>query len=180
MTREVFNRGMQALADAWPARGATKGTFEVYWMVLREVHDSVFEAALMGCLRECTFFPVPAEILARAEQVLTDAGVLPKLPEAAWEELMEAVKGPRRYYEENDGWGFVYDHGFSSPAIYEACEAVGGLRQIAMTERDEMPFVRKRFMDHYEPRRRRVVTYDTHLLASPLPTARQLTEGVTA
>lgn len=168
MTRQNFNRGMALLEATWPDRAPTTDTLSAYWLVLQELHDTTFEACIARCLRECTFYPRPAEILARAEELLTDGGILPKSPENAWDEIMWAISGPRRYTQDaiEDGW--EYDHEFSSEAVSEACRMVGGLKRVGMTELRELPFVRKQFLEGYEGHRRRAVRYDG-LMGAPLP-----------
>ena len=64
MTRETFNEGFAALFNAYvyAQERTTKESEEVYWMMLREIPDAVFNDAVRHCLGSCKFFPTISEL----------------------------------------------------------------------------------------------------------------------
>ena len=97
MQRETFNQTMKLLVATWPERSPSKETLAAYWLALQHLDDTAFKQAAHRCLQECTFFPKPAEIIARIA-----APKLYELPPLAWDELTpreQAALGPRETYE---------------------------------------------------------------------------------
>lgn len=97
MRRETFNQTMMLLAAIWPERSPSKETLAAYWLALSHLPDDAFRQAAHRCIQECTFFPKPAEILARV-----DGPIWRELPPLTWDELtpMEQARlGPREAYE---------------------------------------------------------------------------------
>lgn len=176
MTQEVFDQAMGLLASTWPERGPTTETLAAYQLALGHLHDSTFTAAVADCLRTCTFYPKPAELLERAEALLTDAGLLPKRADAAWAEVLDAVHGPAHM----TATGWEYEHTWTSPAIAEAMDLVGGLACIGQTQADDLPFLRKRFVEAYEQTRQRAVKYEPAAMAQALPAGQRQLEGAQA
>lgn len=162
MERKTFIQGMALFAATWPDRAPTKDTLSAYWLALSDLADDVFTEACKRCLRECTFYPKPAEILARAKEALTAAGAMPLEPEPAWEEVLVVLRNQWSPYKSVT---VVY----SDPAIEEAVRSVGGLGRIAMTDKDELPFVRKDFLERYRILRQRRIDTDPSLMRQSLP-----------
>lgn len=168
MTNESFDRGMAELVANWPDRKPTEMTFAVYREALDEMSDSVFEAAVMACIRGCKFFPVPAEIREKALEVLGAAGQLPPDGEAAWETVLASLKN----YSTEHGWAGPWRDGLRlydgecplSDEVMAAVNAAGGLRRIATCDMHELAFCRRDFLASYDARRQR--TLATGALAS--------------
>src|SRR5579885_967605 len=105
MNKASFHAGMKLLADTWPERSPDADTLSAYWLVLEPLHDSAFEAAIAACLRSCTYYPKPAQILSKAQEALTAAGVLPSHGEEAWAELLSLL----HHWSPDNGWCAPYD-----------------------------------------------------------------------
>ena len=156
VTEETFAKGMRMLAATWPDRSPSKDTLAAYWMAIGHVDDTVFMQAAGMCLRECTFYPKPAEILQRVERILANAGALPMEPETAWSHVMGNLRAREAELENN--------------AIQRAVREVGGLRRIGQANVDsELPFIRRDFINRYTELRRRMIAEDTSLTAQALP-----------
>lgn len=63
MTREEFNQGFAALANAFPnSDRSIEATQEIYWQMLQEIPAEIWAEGIKDCLREKTFFPTIHEI----------------------------------------------------------------------------------------------------------------------
>lgn len=62
MDRVVFNLSWAALINAFPNSKVTPESQDVYWTMLKEVPDDLFDRGVKKCLAECTFFPTIHEI----------------------------------------------------------------------------------------------------------------------
>lgn len=176
MTRKTFNEHMALLAATWPERAPSKETLAAYWLALADLDDSTFQVVIAHCVRECTFYPKPVEIRRAAEAALIAHGQLPPDGETAWASVLAA----RRDYDTDNGWvGVVpgYEHlgrlsgGYVPcplrPAIYEAVRAVGGMERICCTKNDGLGYLRREFLEEYQPIRARLLR-DGHLLGQAL------------
>lgn len=164
MTNEAFDRGMAQMAATWPDRERTPATFAVYRDALDDMSDSVFEAAVKVCVKGCKFFPVPAEIREKAMEILGAAGLLPKTGEQAWERLVSLL--PK--YSVDNGW---YNCTAKSPLddmTEQAVRAMGGMRRICNCDLHDLGFLRREFLEYYEPKRHQELEYGQNLLAQPL------------
>lgn len=159
MTRDAFTAGMARLIATWPDRSPSAATHAAYWEACCHLDDTVWAEAVKRCLRECTFFPVPAEILARGESALATAGLLPPEPDDAWGWLLARAQGRSRPSDSR------YEH----PDIKRAMSEIGGLRALMMAENDEVPWLRKTFVARYGEYRRRRIAQELSLMAQPLP-----------
>lgn len=156
MKNDTFTSGMKLLAATWPDRSPSKDTLAAYWMAVGHVDDAVFMQAAGMCLRECTFYPKPAEILQRVERILANAGALPMEPETAWSHVMGNLRS-REAELDNE-------------AIQRVVRELGGIRRIGQANVDsELPFIRRDFISRYAELRRRMIAEDTTLTAQALP-----------
>lgn len=163
MTGDAFQRGMAQLTAMWPDRSPSPATVAVYAEALSHLHDTTFLAAIGRCLRECRFFPVPAEILSRVDELLTDAGCLPDAPEVAWQRVQSAIRG---YYP---GSPSGLDGG-----VLSIVRQMGGVHNLAMAEGEyEQARQRKEFLALYAEARRRIVYLTPEALGQALPAPRQ-------
>lgn len=64
MTQETFNRGFAALFNAYvyAQERTTKESEGVYWMMLKDIPDEIFNKAVRQCLASGKFFPTIAEL----------------------------------------------------------------------------------------------------------------------
>ena len=188
MTKETFNHGMTALAATWPERKATADTLSVYWLMLNQLDDRVFEAAVAACLGTCKFFPVIAELREKAIEALTTAGILPPTGEQAWAQLLDAMRfkrdpatGDYSGWDADNGWVDKYGYTIGAPSplppmVEQAVRAIGGLKRIGDADMHEFGFIRKEFVSYYDHRRETELTYNPAQLGQALP-ALALTDG---
>lgn len=160
MNRESFNQGMKLLSATWPDRSPSAQTMTAYWYALGHLDDSSFGEAVRRCLRECTFFPAPAEILKRAEAALTTAGMLPAEPESVWPRVLSLA---RRWHTA------MAPVEWDDPDVERALREIGGLRAIAMATDDDVTWLRKGFIDRYGIYRQRRIADDLRLMGQALP-----------
>lgn len=164
MQKTTFRSFFDLFNATWPDNKSTKATFGAYWIALGHLDDDVFQQAATQCLRECTFYPKPAEILSRAERILTNAGVLPKEAPEAWNEVMHAVRSM--------GSERAHQYAFSSPDIPQLARECGGFVKIGTCDAErELPFLRKEFISRYEPLRKQRISDQPALMAQALPEA---------
>lgn len=193
MDKSTFSKVMRFFAATWPDRSPTEDTLEAYWLALQHLDDDVFKQAAKRCLRECTFYPKPAEIISRAADILTIAGVLPSEPEAAWLEVQAAAKryewrpmyqpfpdvyAPRpgdedyeEYIRANPSrapWQ-PYWPDWSHAAIGDVVIELGGLERIKGADDKDLGFIRKEFIARYRVLRDRSIAADDVYLAQALP-----------
>jgi hypothetical protein len=150
---------MRLLAATWPDRSPTADTLAAYWLALGHLDDVVFEQTIARCLRECTFWPAPAEILSRAQEILESAGLLPRPPADAWTEVERELRRSGAYGQPE----------WSNPLIGQVVQELGGTRHLALMELDRLAFVRREFVERYDAVRRMAITRDTALMSQSLP-----------
>lgn len=161
MSPDAFQQGMKRLSGMWPDRSPSPETAAVYAEALSHLHDTTFLASIGRCLRECKFFPVPAEILSRADELLTDAGCLPDTPEVAWNRVRSAI---RAYYPGQSSG--LPDN------LLAIVRQMGGIHNLASAEGEyEQSRQRKEFIELYSEARRRIVYLTPTALSQPLPGA---------
>lgn len=160
MDRATFRQGMTLLVSTWPDRSPSPETTTAYFEALRHLHPTVFAEAVMRCIRYCTFFPVPAEIIKHAEAALTAAGLLPLEGESAWINVLNVAK---RWHPA------IEPQVWNSVPLERALRECGGLRAIALADDDDVPWLRKTFVDRYTVYRRREIDDSCELMAQPLP-----------
>jgi hypothetical protein len=62
MTEEKFKLGFAALVNIFTSARIEDATRDIYWQVLREIPDDLWEAGVERSLRTRKFFPAPVEI----------------------------------------------------------------------------------------------------------------------
>jgi len=162
--RKTFEQMMAYFNATWPERAPDAETFAAYWFALSHLDDQVFRLAAQRCVRECTFYPKPAEILARARDILDRAGLLPKSPAEAWAEVETALRRHGAYGAPK----------WSNPQIAETVREFGGVRTLAEMDRDRLAFLRKEWIARYAERREAVLAEDEQLMAQPLPEVKEV------
>ena len=105
-----------------------KALTRIYWELFRKYSDEQIEAACKAALSRCKFFPKPAEI-----EELIPSGVMS--PPAAWGAVMEALEFGRES---------------ADPQVNEAVRRVGGWRYLREKTNDELQWISKRFVEHYQ------------------------------
>lgn len=155
LSREVFKKGMAVLSATWPEKDLPPAAMEAYKMALEDLSDAVFSTAVKRCLKCCTFFPKPAEILKEAADIRGELGEGPPCAEIAWTEVQKRA----RYYSHGGATGTA--GAYSHDAIKQAVEAVGGLYMVMNSE--DNGYIRERFIKAYEVYRQRQMWQDCGL-----------------
>ena len=57
MDRQFFNLQWVALISAFPNSKVTPESQDIYWMMLKDIPEEMFEKGIKKCLTDCTFFP---------------------------------------------------------------------------------------------------------------------------
>jgi len=57
MDREFFNYNWAALISAFPNSKVTPESQDIYWMMLKELPEEMFNKGVKKCLTDCIFFP---------------------------------------------------------------------------------------------------------------------------
>lgn len=113
----------------------TEFMLETYFEIFQDYQDEQFKKAVLDVLKTSKYhtFPKPAEILEFLEGTRDDKALM------AWLKVMEAVqKG-----------GYYASIEFADPIIAHAVNELGGWQWFCCTQKDELPFIQKRFMDLY-------------------------------
>jgi hypothetical protein len=116
---------------------------DAYWLALRNWELADFEAGAAHLMRTSTFMPRPADF-----ETLRKAG-RPTAGEA-WASVLASV---RAGYSRWTGGGVSRDPSFTPPdnvLIDRAVQAIGGYDAIGMSNRDQTPFLERRFCEHYD------------------------------
>jgi len=149
---------MARLAAMWPGRSPDQTTAAVYAEALGHLDDTLWEAAIGLCLRECTFHPVPGEILARVEWLLTEAGMLPETPDDAWARVLQVALSSRPGEVET-----------LPDLAYETVEDLGGIHAMKIAfALGQIERSRRQFLSLYGARRLRLIRRP-ETLAQALP-----------
>ena len=161
MSPQAFSAGIALLEEIYP-KSLSESASGVYNDVCGHLSDDVWIAAIKRVCSTSKFFPVPAEILTAASEVIASAhGVLP--PDEAW----RAVHGVARHW----GQGMSVRDKFDS-ATWQALQAIGGISTVALAEDGaEIGRIERQFREAY----RRLFDNMTGQLAGlPLPDADRL------
>jgi hypothetical protein len=125
-------RILAGLATIKPGAKLTPEAYEVWWMAMQHWPLDEFKAAAAHLARTSEFMPSPYhfEQLRKANR--------PTSGEAFAEAVQHAASGAWRA------------GGTGDPLIDQAVRALGGFRVIAMCEEDKLPFLERRFAEHFE------------------------------
>ena len=68
MTEDVFKLGLASLVNAFPnsSERITRESRDIYWELLRDIPNDLFERGIKKCMAECRFFPTVNDIGERA------------------------------------------------------------------------------------------------------------------
>jgi hypothetical protein len=121
------------LATAEVLRGElSEPAQEMYLSVLMQYDEDQITKALNECVRECRFFPVPADIIERIEGSKKVHAV------AAWDNVLSLVRSRGRNYSGG------FDHQTES-----ALRVIGGWKNLCDTEEKVLSFKMKDFCEAY-------------------------------
>jgi hypothetical protein len=128
--RKGFAAALTELASLKPGAKLTAEQYVAWWNAMREVWTlDDFRAACRRLAREVEFMPSPFHFEQLRKASRPTAG-------EAWALVREAARCGGECPDD--------------PAIAKAVRALGGIRAIGMTNTDQMPFLERRFAEHFE------------------------------
>lgn len=112
---------------------------DAYWLALRDWPFEEFERAAKQLLLTSKFMPRPADFHELRKAALPTAG-------EAWAKVLQHLKGGYRFgaglTPEIEGTGLT-------PQIDRVVASIGGYRALAMMDIDQLPWMERRFAEHY-------------------------------
>lgn len=102
---------------------------DAYWLALRRWSLHEFEQAAGHLMTTSKFMPRPADFNELRKAARPTAG-------EAWAEVLEHIKGG-------------YRSGGLNPETDHAVRTLGGYRALAMLDADQLPWLERRFAEHY-------------------------------
>lgn len=134
LDREKFVKLMTGLCELFN-KTPSEFIYDVYYDVLKNYSYEQVNAAVMNCIKAYKYnlLPKPAEIIEFLEGSKDDKALM------AWLQIKEAIiKG-----------GYYASIEFADPIIAHCINGLGGWQWFCCQQKDEMPFIEKRFMDLY-------------------------------
>lgn len=135
LSDDGFDRAMAVLMAVWPKEIWPHATLRVYRAVVSHLDDDTLLHAVLRCVHTATFVPKPAEILASAHELLSERGDGPPIPEAAWRDVLAAIRRDSTHY--------------LHPTVRYALDACGGLRALGQCSYDSLSHYHARFTAIY-------------------------------
>jgi len=134
LNKEKFVSALTGLCDLY-AKVPSEFIFSSYYEIFKNYTNDEFDRAITKCLKERVYstLPKPAEILEFLEGTRDDKALV------AWLQVMEAVKKG----------GYYTSIEFADPIIAHCVNELGGWQFFCSSQKDELPFIQKRFMDLY-------------------------------
>lgn len=142
-----FLRVLNGLAMIKPGNAKlTEEVLDLWWAAMRDWTIADFKAAATHLAKSVEFMPSPFHF-----EQLRKAG-RPVAGEA-WAAVLEYVRqgtvlwdgGYREFSEKYTNTSLASD-----PVALRAVAALGGFQQVAMCQNDQLPFMERRFCEHYE------------------------------
>lgn len=129
-----FNIVMLGLCEIYNKQ-PSEFLIEMYYNIFHGYHINQFKKAVTGCIKSNKYnvLPKPAEILEFLEGSKEDITLL------AWIYAKEGVQK----------CGYFNTPDFRDPIISHCLEELGGWVKFCSTSLEELPFVKKKFMDYY-------------------------------
>lgn len=137
MKRETFMASLALISTAFD-RKISEPLIEGYWIALRDLTDEELAVATKRALSECTFMPVPAELLGlagRARSLDADAA-------QAWQAVRSAI-------DKHDYLVATIDFGQLVNAVIRNLGGWDTLCRASLSELDNPGWLRKRFDELY-------------------------------
>lgn len=134
LNREKFMEVFTGLCDMY-GKIPSEFMLDTYFSIFQDYTAEEFGNAVQRCLKERVYnnLPKPAEILEFLEGTKDDKAL------TAWLQVMEAVRKG----------GYYASIVFTDPIIPRVVNELGGWQEFCCTQKDELPFIQKRFMDLY-------------------------------
>jgi len=149
LNKDKFIKIMTGLCEVFN-KTPSEFLLDTYYELLKFYSDEQVNSAMMECLKSYKYnlLPKPAEILEFIEGSKDDKALV------AWLQVMEAVKKG----------GYYTSIEFADPIISHCIMQFGGWMQFCSAQKDELPFIEKRFKDYYRLYLRRGITKPIKLI----------------
>lgn len=149
MDKTTFSKGMALLCEVF-VKESTELFLKAYWLVLEDLTDKQFEAAVAGILKNKTFskMPLPAEILELAHGSLEDKALM------ALYKVETAIKK----------YGYYTSVVFDDPVIHMVIAALDDWQSLCLTSIDEWKWRKKEFISLYKTFTHNPVQYPPKLV----------------
>lgn len=125
-----FARILNGLAALKPGKPLTPEALDLFWNAMQDWSIEDFHAAANRLAKECEFMPNPYHFEQLRKAAKPTAG-------EAWARVLAAVRSS------------AYANGLD-PLLDRVAQACGGYRAIGQCTDDGLPFMEKRFVEHYE------------------------------
>lgn len=129
------------IGSAYPNYSPTKETVSVYYELLKDVPFDLLRVATMQCCAEIgrKFAPSVGEILGAVAEIKRQVDGIPSQFEA-WEDLIKAGRGLKRYQQKIDGEDFIVEerYKFLHPLVKTVAEQLGWPDRFPGSSSDEM------------------------------------------
>jgi hypothetical protein len=129
---QKFRELLRAMSRVLPCQSGAEldnPMLDVYWLALRDWPLVDFEGACGHLLKTSKFMPRPCDFTELLKADDLTAG-------EAWALVLEAARGGYECPED--------------PVIQAAVRAIGGIRAIGMSTRENTPHLERRFCEHFE------------------------------
>ena len=130
---QVFSKGMAVLIKLFNKK-MEKQVTQAYWYVLKDYSEEQIQQAFNRALRECKFFPMPAQFIEFIE------GNADEKAERAWIVLMDVI----------EKYGHYYSVVFEDGKIAKAVEVLGGWEYMCSLNIQQLNFKKKEFINIYK------------------------------
>ena len=140
-TQKDIAKLIAVLSAAFPNWSANEFTAEVYYQDLKEYPSDILEAAATMCRTEPgrRFAPSVGEILGAVAEIKRQVDGIPSQFEA-WEDLIKAGRGLKRYQQKIDGEDFIVEerYKFLHPLVKTVAEQLGWPDRFPGSSSEEM------------------------------------------
>ena len=131
-----FIATLMGLAAVKPGKGLTKEAIEIWWLAMESWNLEEFKQAAAHLVRSIEFMPSPFHFEQLRKAGRPTAG-------EAWEKARKACGSAIQC-------GQVTHNGTCGDEMIDrVVRAIGGYGAIAMSDRDKLPFLERRFAEHY-------------------------------
>jgi len=149
LNKEKFVNTMVGLCDLY-GKVPSEFMLDTYYSIFADYDNAAFDKAIGKCLKVKVYnnIPKPAEIMEFLEGTREDKETI------AWFQVMDAVRKG----------GYYSSIEFSDPVISHCINELGGWSWFCSQDKDQLPFIEKRFMDIYRLLAKRGVNENIRLI----------------
>ena len=127
-SHEKFKQAMTYLGEIYN-KEITKSLAQIYWEELNTYSDEQFNQAVRGHIRASTFFPKPAELIARMDEGSSE------LAAQAWGQVLKQLRDSQNAH--------------LPEASQKVVDLLGGVEYLSGLSMKELEFKRNQFVELY-------------------------------